>query len=168
MKKNFSAIALLAILTLAACAQQKKTTGTASAQNAGSKTDFSYVQMRRTPCFGRCPSYAIELFKDGTVKYTGVSDTKYTGTYEKKLSADKTATIFKAMQEYRIDTCQAEYRLTISDLPGIVYDFTVNGKKQEIMNAHFGPEFLKSLARDIDSLGGEPGAGWKKIEDMKK
>lgn len=149
-----------------ACAQSKKSTATASKNSKSG--DYSYVSMRRTPCFGKCPSYVIELYKDGTVKYTGVSDTKYSGTYEKKFSAERTAVIFKKMKEYRIDTCQQEYRLLIADVPGIVYNYTMNDKKHEIMNAHFGPEFLKSLARDIDSIGGEPGPDWKKVANAEK
>ena len=55
---------------------------------------YDYVQMRRTACFGRCPIYNVELYKNGRLKYTGVRFVKDSGVYEKNIGAAAAEKIF--------------------------------------------------------------------------
>ncbi|RYD59037.1 MAG: hypothetical protein EOP56_02060 [Sphingobacteriales bacterium] len=169
MKKNFFGFTMLLAIALTACAQQKKTASRVVTTNTDAKAgEFTYVKMHRSPCFGKCPSYTIELYKDGKVKYTGMSDTKYMGTYEKKFDTKTTGTILNKFKTNRADTCSKEYTLMIADIPGIYYEFLIGGERKEIYNAHFGPIYLKNLASEIDRTIGEPGAGWVKTAEPEK
>jgi len=160
MKKNLFGLGLLLMIVLVACANSKKTTAT------GPKTE--YVRMERTACFGTCPSYVVEVYKDGMVRYTSVHYTEYEGVYEKNLGAEKTMEVLKQFDEYRVDTCQNEYPQIIADLPGIInYIKYANGNKKHIYQAHFGPDFLKTLARNIDSIS-QVNTSWKKVKDIEK
>jgi hypothetical protein len=56
------------------------------------------------------------------------------------------------------------YTAKIADLPGLHYTLMINGKKQIINNASFGPEYLITLSESMDALGKVDGS-WKKISD---
>ncbi|HTN46686.1 MAG TPA: DUF6438 domain-containing protein [Flavipsychrobacter sp.] len=158
MKKNLFIIVPVLILALTACAQTKKSTSKAKKQ-----MDLEYVSMKRTACFGRCPVYAIELYKDGTLKYHGINFVDDSGVYQKKISIAAAEKMLDKFRQYRIDTCKEQYDLLIADLPGIFYEYTIAGTEHKISNANWGPEFLKELATDMDSLAGTSRRGWKKI-----
>lgn len=181
-----------ATIILSACAQQKKATDSTSAGNnnneiarvASSSSTSSEVMMQsdmenrgtiqqiameRSACFGTCPVYRVEVNSDGSVVYIGRHYTDYEGTYRHKFSADKVADLFKQFKEYRVDTCSEEYESLIQDVPGIFYYITYNNnKQQEIRNAHFGPEFLKRLALEVDNFA-KVDDSWEQIDyDVEK
>ena len=168
MRKNICGIAIFFIIAFAACAQQKPVVQGSSAATAQKGEGYSYISMRRTPCFGKCPTYEIELYKGGLVKYTGLSETKYTGTYEKNMKPEVVDEIFAAFEQHRVDTCSEEYPMLIPDLPGIRYKLVFNGTEKEIRNAQFGPEFLQSLTTKIDNRIGEPGSGWREVREQEE
>lgn len=170
MKKNILSIVLICIVMVSACAQQKKTTTKAETSTTTKKTnDITYIRMERTPCFGQCPFYSIELTANGTVTYTGRQFTEYSGIYQKEISADKVAALFKKFQEKNVDTCSEEYTSMIADVPGLVYEIKYAGKEQsqQILNAHFGPHYLKEFSYEIDKIG-QPDDSWKKIGEIDK
>ena len=164
-------------LFFTACAQGKKakkpngTSGDAATPIATKTSnkpgrDITSMTMRRTGCFGRCPSYIVELFSDGRARYVGEQFTNYLGTYEKNVGAAKVQAIFRQAQALRVDTCAEEYPMLISDLPGLIFTFTRPQGTQSIQNAHFGPRYFKSLAADVDSLAKVDGT-WRKTAASK-
>jgi len=132
---------IIAIVMTACAAQKKKTSG----------VDVSYVQMWRTTCFGKCPSYKIEVYKEGLVRYTGLLFTD-TGIYEKNIGTAQAQEILNEFNKKRVDTLQKEYRVTISDIPGVNYTFRYGNTVKEVRYANFGPVFLRELAEEVDRL----------------
>ena len=122
------------------------------------------VSMQRTSCFGRCPEYTVTVNRDGYVTYTGVRFTDYTGTYRKFVGKEQAAELLSEFHGYRVDTCQADYPEMVSDVPGINYSIQYRGSDvQTIHNAHFGPVFLRELARYVDELA-KVDNSWKKVK----
>jgi hypothetical protein len=156
MNKYFSGIVLLIVLAFSACAQKNIN---------GAKT-ISYMRYERTACFGRCPAYMVEVYKNGTIRYTGRQFTEYTGVYERNIGTKKAQSILKKYATTRVDTCKEMYENNIPDMPGLMYVFTIGGKNKEILNAGFGPRFLETFAGEVDQIA-KPGIGWKKIKDIK-
>lgn len=164
MKKNLFIIIPVLVVALIACAQTKKTTSKTSPK----KLNLEYVLMKRTACFGRCPMYKIELYKDGTLRYTGERFIKDSGVYEKNIGAANAEKLLDEFRKYRIDTCKEEYSMPIADLPGIYYNYKINGVEKKIVHAEFGPDFLKSLAMSMDDVGyNVDHSTWKKITPTK-
>lgn len=157
MKKLFLSISAIVLLAFAAQAHNKMKVG----------SDYSYVSMERTTCFGTCPNYKIEIFSTGRIRYTGRAFAKPQGTYEKKVSKKIIASIFDEMRKYNIDTCSEMYPMKIADLPGIIYNFKSSNTTKHIQNAQFGPAFLKEIADDMDNIG-KPGSSWKKTASYKE
>lgn len=148
MKKNLVALAAILMIGLSACAQK----------------NISYIRMQRSACFGRCPVYWVEVYKNGLVRYSGQRFTEHQGVYEKNIGTANTAALFKLFGSYHVDTCKRNYEVLISDLPGIYYKIMMGKKTKRIDNAHFGPSFLKELSKSVDSLAIVDGS-WKKVAD---
>lgn len=155
----------MVVLLVSACAQQKST---ASAKNKGNTTkagnNITQIVMDRSACYGTCPAYSLEINNDGSVKYTGRSFVDFEGVYTTTVSTKKVEEIFTAFEKYNVDTCSSEYNSMIQDVPGIFYNIEYNNKKkQNITNAHFGPQFLIELANKIDSAI-KVDDSWTKVE----
>lgn len=133
--------------------------GTVNAQ----KKSIQKVSMHRTACFGKCPTYSLEINKNGSVTYTSIRFTKFEGIYTKKFSIDKVKNIFLQINLLKLDTCQNEYEQIIADLPGLNFNIDYTNAKKQIVNAHFGPKFLKRLAMNIDKEFSIDST-WKKIK----
>lgn len=164
MKKIFGLLAV-ATLLFAACAAQKK---------SASGTKVSYVQIWRTACFGKCPTYKLEVFENGTVRYSGMQNTD-TGIFEKNIGKEKAGALLAKFSEKRVDTLNTEYKMLVADLPGLVYTFKYDNTVKQVRNAEFGPTFLKELAYELDKfVKDEPGSTpkidgtWTKISDSGK
>lgn len=155
MNKYISVIAALLVLSVSGFAKTSMTKA---------KT-ISYMSMERTACFGRCPMYKVEIYNTGLVRYTGRQFVDYTGVYEYNIGAAKAKALLKQYADKRVDTCSQFYDSNIADLPGIMYNFKINGKDKEISNAHFGPKFLDNLAIEVDK-NVKPDKNWKKVKDI--
>ena len=176
MKKNLLGISLLLAIALTACAQQKKATTNATGstttqtkENNAISMDAGHItslNMTRGGCFGKCPSYTVDLYSDGRVVYTSKMFTEYEGTYEKNVGADKVKALFKEFENNRADTC-GKYDNMIPDLPPLNYDIQFEHKKVVIRNSNFGPKFLVNLSKKVDELA-KVDKTWKKTADAVK
>lgn len=147
MKKSLLIIIVLLCTASGAFAMHRDR----KAEQKSNPNEIQTLSMRRTACFGRCPDYMITLMKGGEVVYTGNMFVEDSGVFEKKYDAAVVQALLDKAEMYRIDTCGETYPTRVMDIPGIVYWVTYkNGRQQRIMNANFGPDFLKVLARDID------------------
>jgi hypothetical protein len=155
MKKIGIVLSIILVIS-ASCLAKKKT--------VVKKPPLTYVQMGRTPCFGRCPTYSIEIWNTGKVRYSGYMFTNHQGVYEKNIGQAKAIDFLNRFYAYRPDTCQDAYTVMISDIPGVNYQLEVNGDGKTILNAHYGPDFLKTFAGTIDREFAVDKT-WKKVAD---
>lgn len=151
-------VALLMATSLAVFAMKKKTKKKVATTN-----EIISVKMHRTACFGRCPEYKIEINKDGNVTYTAMRFNADSGIYKKNIGTTKAMNVITAFKTYRVDTCREMYENRIPDIPGIIFTIKYSNRTQTIHNAHFGPQFLKTLAEQMDNAGKKSDNSWKKV-----
>lgn len=167
MKKNILGLIVLVALMFSACAQQKKTTASKVVNTKKENNNsITFLAMERTPCFGSCPAYRLELYSDGLVKFKSWSGTEHEGEYEKKFDAAKIKALYRKFEAHRVDTCAEVYENVIPDLPGLNFYFTYDGKEKQVMNAYFGPGYFRELANETDSFS-KVDASWTKTADKK-
>jgi Domain of unknown function (DUF6438) len=104
-------------------------------------------------CFGRCPIYQIELDVDGKVTYTGIRFAPDSGTYTRHITESEATRILKIAETYRMDTCQDRYQVRIPDIQAFSYKIAYKKSAKKILNASFGPVYLKELAAELDNIG---------------
>lgn len=167
MKKNLLSFIVVVAVIFSACAQQKKTTKSKVLTTSNANSAIQFLAMERTPCFGTCPAYRLEINKDGMVKFISWSNTEYEGTYAKKFDPAKVAALYKKFESYNVDTCAEVYESLIQDVPGINFYFNYKNREQKVINAHFGPGYFIQLALDTDSFS-RVDHTWTKLADQKK
>jgi len=154
MQKYFPVLLLTACLAVAACAQTKSSALAQAPEKTAPaiQTPYDWVKIQRTACFGRCPIYWIKVWPNGTVQYFGKSFVPATGLYEKQFDPADVKGLFAGFEQNRVDTCRERYEMRVQDLPGLIIEFSFKGEKKRILNASFGPYFLRQLAENADKL----------------
>ncbi len=169
MRKKNPVLLMILLVVLVACGNTRPVLQEITEENTANQStnDISYIFMHRSVCFGQCPDYMLELYKNGLVRYTGRNFVEPVGIYEKKFPQSTIQNIFDAFHAKRVDTTRETYERIIADLPGLSYRIEYGSREKKIYNAHFGPEFLKELATMIDSTI-RIDKSWTKISDGPK
>ena len=147
-------LALSSVVALNACKQTKETTTTSTTtQTSTHTTDSLFAEIRRTPCFGRCPVYTITVYKSGYVTYDAVKWTSQEGYFVGRLSADQMQSLAAKAKEIGYFKLADKYdNPGVSDLPSVITTLNYEGKKKKITNRVDGPEVLKEFERFFDGL----------------
>lgn len=146
------------VMTLAACAAPQ----TRAAQTAADTT--AVVRLERGPCHGTCPVYAVALFADGRVQFTGIRFVTPVGADSARIAASAvtalreafTARDFMALPpaiEYTTGNC-GQY---IADLSTVVLTVHDAGRTHTVRfdeGCRNHPVMLDSLARQVDAVSG--------------
>jgi hypothetical protein len=163
MSGNRSRIAMAAALaSLAACATPQSRAGDVSPESD------AVVRLERGPCHGTCPVYAVALFADGRVQFTGIRFVTPVGTDSARIAASAVAALRDAFRtraftavpsaiEYANGNC-GQY---IADLSTVVLTVRDAGRTHTVRfdeGCGNHPVMLDSLARQVDAVSGT--AAW--------
>ncbi len=123
------------------------------------------ISLQRTACFGQCPVYKVEIFKDGTVKYKGTAYIKKRGQHE----AVATAAFIKNIQQkaaaisyMALSDKYPKGDNMITDIPSTISYVRIDNEGKIVINNYDAPkeliEFEKWLEKEIDTLE------WKEVK----
>lgn len=146
MKKILSVL-LLITLAISGFAQEK----------------INEIILERTPCFGKCATYKIRLFRDGRVYYTGIKNAVRLGVYSSKIPPKTLSSIFRKIDQVKWADMQNRYKSKARDLSHL--NLTVFGKEQlfkKILEAENGPIELQNIGKQLDAA--TKNLKWKKIK----
>lgn len=119
--------------------------------NIKNQAENTFVKIRKTACFGRCPVYEFTIFKDGTALFDGLQYVNKTGKHKLKLNKDE----FTKLQELLSKTAFYKYKDSynnprITDLPSVY--ITHQGKQVQIRIWENVPDELKTAEKYIEQL----------------
>lgn len=110
------------------------------------------LSLKRTPCFGRCPVYTVELFADGRLHFVGDANVRARGEHEGRLSGAEVAKVTERMEASDFARWKTAYdKQSVTDLPGAVLTW----KGKTIRHYHgdeHAPIDLMALETDLDVL----------------
>jgi hypothetical protein len=156
--KKVGFLILMLIIGFATIAKEKKHK---KKRQAGSEIES--INIHRTPCYGRCPTYIINIEKNGLVTYNAIMFNEDSGIFKKNIGAKNAIEILSQVTIKRLDTCRDEYPMIATDLPGLIVTIKWPTKTKTIHNANHGPYVLKNLVERIDAVVGKKVDGtWKK------
>jgi hypothetical protein len=165
--------------SLPACAQKataptqkaktKKVSKKAAAQEARSKAMQAkqepgpVLTFERTPCFGTCPGYVMQVYAEGRVAYEGRRAVPIMGPKELKLPASAVADMLRNAKEARFEQFQERYSRGASDLPSTIVGIRQPNGQLKIVTVEEGaPDnvqmFVTYLANQFDALAELHGA----------
>ncbi len=118
---------------------------------------------RKTSCFGSCPSYSVEFFRDGTVKWNGYLNTYPLGQRTAKLPADAMAKLEAKAREIGFLKLHDAYpEDQIADAATTVVYMHLDGMDKQVTDIFGAPEGLTALEKMFDEQIAK--FGWAKAK----
>jgi ankyrin repeat protein len=114
------------------------------------------MTLKRTTCFGTCPSYRVEIHGDGTVLYEGQAYVAITGSHRGSVSKGTVSELVDAFRNMDYYSLEDEYVWPATDLPTYETSIEIDGKLKKVKDyagAQVGmPLSVSKLEAEIDRL----------------
>ena len=104
--------------------------------------------MKRTACYGQCPVYSIDIFRNGNGVYNGKYFVQEIGKVNFSVTKEEIISIISKANEINFFEMKEQYTAPITDLPSCFV--TIEGKRVE--DYFDAPNELKELQQMIDNL----------------
>jgi hypothetical protein len=116
----------------------------------------SLIGLERTPCFGSCPVYSVNIKSDGTVNYQGEANVERKGKYTGHIDTFKYNRLAEFIRDEGFMSLEDNYTVPVSDIPSVYTSVTIDGKRKAIKNrGNAGPSKLWAIEQLIDKLVSE-------------
>ena len=110
------------------------------------------ITMKRTPCYGECPQYMISIYESGVVIYNGVRFVPKIGCFQSNVSTENINYIKLLLDEIQFFDLEEEYISNITDIPSIITEVFMNGKRHRVVDRLKAPKKLKNLYTALDLI----------------
>ncbi len=103
------------------------------------------AKINRTPCFGKCPVFTIELFDNGVVKYNGVAFVDKKGIFTAKVTPEFIARIQSKALSIKYLSLENKYPIApvvIADLPTTTTYIRIGEEGKQITDNFDAPRDL--------------------------
>jgi len=157
-------IALALPFLLVACAAKQNTTASgggdapvASAPQAptlggATKADSLVITLQRTPCFGTCKAYVINVYRSGYATFEGRSHVELEGMHHTRIGQDTIARILEDAERTGFYQFNDKYDRDVTDLPSSIMRLVANGKDKRVVARMGAPESFKLLFERTEGL----------------
>jgi hypothetical protein len=143
----------------------RDTSSAGAGTTRGTAADTALVaSLERGPCRGFCPTYRVDVYADGRVKFDGTRNVQSTGPQRKTISSQSVQGLARAIESSGFASADTAYMFESpgcgqyhTDLPVSVLSARVGARMKTIRHdpgCQSAPGFLKSLAARIDSVAG--------------
>ncbi len=128
-------------------------TAVAAPQLGGAgKADTLFLSLERTPCFGQCKAYRIDLYRSGYATYDGRGNVEKMGRHSARIGVDSMITMLNRADELGFFGLQAKYDAEVTDLPSTVLRIIADGRDKKVLGRVGQPQAFKALVAEIESL----------------
>ncbi|PCJ66433.1 MAG: hypothetical protein COA58_06555 [Bacteroidetes bacterium] len=144
--KNISLVTLLFAAFFVSCSSNSKL-------NKREMKDF-YVSIEKTPCYGKCPMYKMEINGLGEANLEAIRFMKNLGSSTSQLSADEMARVVVQSENTDWESYDDEYLTGYSDLPSTIVRFSKCEGDTSILRyeSNKAPVEIRILVETLDSL----------------
>ncbi len=126
--------------------------------------DSLVFAMARTPCFGRCPTYEVQIYESGYATYSGESNVDRIGEYSAEPNPVLADSIIQKAQRIGFMMMLDSYdNSLVTDLPSTYFKLNIGGQKKEIKCRISCPERLVEFGRAVEELLEE--SNWNRIQN---
>lgn len=134
-------------------------------ENPETLTADNTITIKKTPCFGQCPSYTFTINGLGEATFKGEMFVEKKGKYTKTFNQKQTEGLFKAYQNAGFENFDDAYENEqIMDLPTTTLSLSHNGQTKSIKLYYGYPDELARLAELTQSYAFSE--GWEPVEKM--
>lgn len=127
-------------------------TDSASASGSTNKADGLFLYLERTPCFGMCKAYRLEVKTDGSATYTGRGNVELMGSHTATVPQESIKLIRAKAEELGFRQMEDKYDAEVTDLPSTVLRLDLGGKPKQVLGRVGQPAAFKQLVAYIEEL----------------
>ncbi|MAQ70453.1 MAG: hypothetical protein CMD23_05100 [Flavobacteriales bacterium] len=114
--------------------------------------DEPFFRMQRTACYGTCPQYTVSIYNHGKITYNGKFFVDKIGCFSSFISDDEVTAIKLLLDDIDFFSLDKEYISPMTDIPSVVTDIYLAGKRHKVVDRLEGPKSLKKCYLIIDSI----------------
>jgi ankyrin repeat protein len=116
------------------------------------------ITLERTPCFGTCPSYTVEISADGTVVFNGRDYVFVRGVHRRRIDPAAVRHLFALARDADFFSLRDFYAASMTDNPSYLVTIEAGGRRKRISDyvgeAVGMPSSIKALQDAIDAAAG--------------
>lgn len=116
------------------------------------QTENPVIILEKTPCFGTCEAYKMQIFANGLVKFNGLSNHRMIGNYVSHIKKDDLTVLINEFRDAQFFNFKDEYTSNDSDLPTIYLSFRDQGQEKTVKDYYKAPSQLKDLEKKVEQL----------------
>jgi len=152
--KIYSVFMVLVILLAQECNHHKGEKDGDHSEKTEERVDLEkkrvFIELKKNPCFGGCPIYALKIYTDGFAEFEGKRFTNKLGKFTKQLPKSTVEELVKEFNAVGFMEMDNLYPGKVPDLPktNIIYYPNVNTKK-EVTGDDYRPENLLALDKKL-------------------
>lgn len=158
-------IALVLPLVLLACSQKRDAVVAESDITPGmdastqqpvlggaTNADSLVISLQRTPCYGTCKAYVINVYRSGYATFEGRSNVEREGMHFTRIGQDTIARILEDAEGSGFYQLNDKYDRDVTDLPSAIMQLVANGKNKRVVSRVGAPESFKQLFARAEEL----------------
>jgi|TARA_B100000959_G_scaffold256017_1_gene288853 hypothetical protein len=108
------------------------------------------ISLERTPCYGTCPIYKMEVFSDGSAFFHGERFVDKIGDFQFTVSKKTIDYILKQAEEIDFFEMKDKYTGNITDLPKTITFIKSEKAEKKIIDYYNAPKILKEFESLVD------------------
>lgn len=115
------------------------------------------AELRRTPCFGKCPVDLLVIWDDGTVRYAGQQNVDRLGTWRGQLAPGALDAVLDRARKLGFWTLEETYPsggMRITDLPSEVIRLVDGEREHRVVNRRYANPDVAGEQAVVEGLNG--------------
>jgi len=125
--------------------------------------DLVYM-LKKGPCFGSCPEYTLNIYKNRFAQFVGKRNTNRIGTHGKFLSKAEFEVVSSTFEKEDFFSYEDDYKSEITDLPTIKIAQQKGGKTKTISGKRERPEAIHRIQFRLEQVA-DNSEGWTFISE---
>lgn len=158
-------IALALPLVLLACSQKRDAVAASDGTpdpvastpqkpvlGGATNADSLVISLQRTPCYGTCKAYVINVYRSGYATFEGRSNVEREGMHYTRIGQDTIARILEDAEGSGFYQLNDKYDRDVTDLPSAIMQLVANGRNKRVVSRVGAPESFKQLFGRAEEL----------------
>jgi ankyrin repeat protein len=108
------------------------------------------IRLRRTPCFGLCPAYSIDIRGDGSVEFMGESNIVVLGVHRSTIGQAAIIDLVARLRKARYFALRSWYRGAMNDIPSTITAVEYDGHQKFVVDMAGERAGMPRVVREIE------------------
>ena len=116
------------------------------------KGDSLFLSLERTPCFGRCKAFRINVYRSGYATYEGRLNVEKEGMHNGRVGRDTLELLMLEAERVGFFALNDSYDSEVTDLPSAILRVVGNGKDKRVVGRVGTPPAFTQFFEKAESL----------------